>query len=904
MKQSLLLISVFILIFSANSFGQKLYINEFMASNDAVAADENGEYDDWIEIYNAESTPVDIGGMYLSDALGTLTTWQIPTTAPDSTTIPAGGFLVLWADKQPEQGILHINLKLSSGGEDIVLTSSDGTTIIDSYTFGAQTTDISFGRMPDGSTNWQQFGYDADMGYTASPGRSNVTLKINEFLAKNNSVNQDEFGNFGDWIELYNYGASNVDITGMFMTDVFDNPTQYTFNPAVVPAGGYLLIWCDGTSTDPITNPDTLHANFKLGAGGERVGLYLNEFTVIDSVTFGAQTADISYGRYPDGTDSWITFTLPTPGETNVFASGPVISDVVREPMFPEYTDNVIITANITTTAAELVATLKYNAGSGDMDVQMLDDGLHNDGLAGDNVFGGSIPAQGKGINVNWYIQASDKLPSQSFYPADAPVRVLSYKVTDWTPANITELAIREPSGLVYNKNTGTLFTNSDGNDADIFEIDTNGVLQNTLPVKGADFEGITFNATYDTIYVVEETDWKIVKYTLDGTRISEINVSHQAGQTSGLEGITIDHQNGHIFALHEKNNPELIEFTRSGQEISRTTLSFSSDISGITIHPIWQTLFIVSDEGQTLNEVTKSGEFLRSWYIPLDQAEGVTFGADEHTIYMVSDRGNKLYEFAFDFEQYTPAPTLLINEFMASNDFAAADEFGEYDDWIEIYNAGTETVDIGGYYITDDLSNPTQWRIPDTAPDSTTVAPGGFLLLWADKQPEQGVRHINIKLGAGGEDIGLYLSDGVGVVDTLTYGKQTTDISYGRKEDGGDAWGFFSGVTPGASNSGGTLVGIYESADAVISEYSLCQNYPNPFNPLTTIQYQLSAAGPINLTVYNSLGQIVQTLVEGWQKKGSYTVTFNAAQLASGIYYYKLSTDSYTKIRKMILMK
>lgn len=879
-----------------------------MASNDFSFTDEAGGFDDWIEIYNGGTTPVDIGGMYVSDNLANLTLWQIPTTAPEITTIPAGGFLVVWADKDTGQGVLHVNLKLSAGGEAIALTASDGTTIIDSLTFGAQSSDVSLGRMPDGSENWQSFGEHTEMGYTGSPGRSNTTLRINEFLAKNDNGHIDEFGNHGDWIELYNYGENDVDVSGMFMTDAFDNSTQYTFNPAVVPASGYLLIWTDGSTSDPVTTPDTLHANFKLGAGGESVGLYLNEYTVIDTVTFGAQTADISYGRYPDGTEDWMSFTIPSPGESNTFAAGSIISSVVQDPMFPEYTDEVMFTANVTTTAADLVVTLKYNAGLSFIDVQMFDDGSHNDGAAGDNVFGAAIPAHAKGTNVNWYIKATDNAPSQSYYPSDAPARVLSYRVTDWTPTQVIDLTVDEPSGLAYNHNSGTLFTHNDGSVSNIYEISTSGALLNTITVQGVDFEGIAFNATYDTIYVVEEANWKIVTYTLSGTMISEIVVNHEAGQVDGLEGIAIDHTNGHIFVLHEKNNPELIELTSSGQEISRVPLTFSSDVSGITIHPVWQTLFILSDEGYSLNEVTKSGEHLRSWYIPLDQAEGVTFGADEHTLYMAADRGNKLYEFAFNFDLYTPPPELYINEFIASNSATIADEFGEYNDWIEIYNATTEAVDISGYYITDDLSNPSQWKIPTTTSDSTIIQPGGFLLLWADKQPEQGVLHVNIKLGASGEAIGLYLPDGIGVVDTLTYGVQTTDISYGRLEDGGDLWEFFTGTTPGASNSGGT-VGIEEPANSLISEFQLSQNFPNPFNPTTTISYSLPEMSDVRLIVYDITGREVARIVNSQQTSGYHNVQWNGRDdsgnpVSTGVYFTRLEAGEYSQTIKMVYLK
>ena len=134
-----------------------LYINEFMALNQTCFADEYGEYNDWIEIYNGESEAIDIGGMYVTDDLMVLAASQIPTSDPSMTTIEAGGFLILWADRQPEHGILHLDIKLSSSGEQIGLTDVDGTTILDSLTFGVQTADISYGRLPDGSETWEFF---------------------------------------------------------------------------------------------------------------------------------------------------------------------------------------------------------------------------------------------------------------------------------------------------------------------------------------------------------------------------------------------------------------------------------------------------------------------------------------------------------------------------------------------------------------------------------------------------------------------------------------------------------------------------------------------------------------------------------------------------------------------------
>jgi len=134
-----------------------LLINEFMASNndDSGISDEHGDFDDWIEIYNATDTPVDIGGMYIADDQ---TKWQIPTGYSAQTTIGAYGYLVLWADDEEEtEGPLHLAFQLDAGGDEIKLYDYDGISLLDSIAFDDQIANISYGRYPDGSNNWYYF---------------------------------------------------------------------------------------------------------------------------------------------------------------------------------------------------------------------------------------------------------------------------------------------------------------------------------------------------------------------------------------------------------------------------------------------------------------------------------------------------------------------------------------------------------------------------------------------------------------------------------------------------------------------------------------------------------------------------------------------------------------------------
>jgi hypothetical protein len=90
----------------------------------------------------------------------------------------------------------------------------------------------------------------------------------------------------------------------------------------------------------------------------------------------------------------------------------------------------------------------------------------------------------------------------------------------------------------------------------------------------------------------------------------------------------------------------------------------------------------------------------------------------------------------------------------------------------------------------------------------------------------------------------------------------------------------------------------------AIPSSFELGQNYPNPFNPATNINYAITKTGPVKLTVYNLLGQAVATLVDGVRMPGSYTLTWNAANLSSGVYVYQLQAGSTLLTKRMLLLK
>ncbi len=151
-----------------------------------------------------------------------------------------------------------------------------------------------------------------------------AALRINEWLAANNSTNADPAdADFEDWVELYNPTASTVTLAGWTLGDSAPAPgVNYIIpNGYTIPAGGRLRIWCDDETVQS-TTPGNLHVPFKLASAGETLVLRAPDGTLIDTVTFGQQYDDISQGRTTDGGTVIAYLTMPTPGTPNGGAAG------------------------------------------------------------------------------------------------------------------------------------------------------------------------------------------------------------------------------------------------------------------------------------------------------------------------------------------------------------------------------------------------------------------------------------------------------------------------------------------------------------------------------------------------------------------------------------------------------
>ena len=248
-----------------------------------------------------------------------------------------------------------------------------------------------------------------------------------------------------------------------------------------------------------------------------------------------------------------------------------------------------------------------------------------------------------------------------------------------------------------------------------------------------------------------------------------------------------------------------------------------------------------------------------------------------------------------YEFFEIEITGSLVINELMADNENTVADQDGDFDDWIELFNNGTENLALGGYYLSDDPSDPGQWAMPDT-----TIAAGGYLIIWADNDEEQSGLHANFKLSASGET--LVLSDNnLNLLDQINFPAQKADTTIGRYENG---TGDFIEMLPtfGAENTN-FLTGIFNQWNTEVSGFTLDQNFPNPCTETTTIGFSLSTQAMVTLTVSNIHGKTMKTLVSETLPASEFRYQWNVNGVAPGIYLCTMRVNNQLIVKKMTVL-
>lgn len=227
----------------------------------------------------------------------------------------------------------------------------------------------------------------------------------------------------------------------------------------------------------------------------------------------------------------------------------------------------------------------------------------------------------------------------------------------------------------------------------------------------------------------------------------------------------------------------------------------------------------------------------------------------------------------------------LVINEFMASNDETVADQDGEYDDWIELYNNGASSIDLEGYYLSDDATDLMKWAFPTSA----TIDNNSYLVIWADNDEDQEGLHAAFKLSASAESVFLVNATGT-IVDEVSYVDQSADISYGRSPNG---TGNFQVMSPTFNAENSSPTSTFDSELGIV----LLKAFPNPANSEITLSAVEELA---TVSIYNLLGQMVS---ESYPKRPETTI--NISHLTNGIYFIKAATATdKIAIRRIVVEK
>jgi hypothetical protein len=295
----------------------QVVLNEIMADNRSAV--ENGnDFPDYVELFNPAAETVSLDGMSLTDDPAFPRLFVFPV----GTTIGAGGQLVVWCDSNYGSPGLHTGFALGAKGERVRLFASDGVTQVDNLRFGLQLPNLSVGRAPDGTGAWtltHPTPRAANVAHSLGPISQ---LRLNEWMARPPSGN--------DWLELYNGHGYPVSLAGLVITDATSPaPTNRAIRAlSFIGARGFIQFYASDLQQ---SDPD--HLDFKLSSGGETLTLYdADRTTVLDQVTFGSQSEDVSQGRAPDGSDNFVFFPIgrATPGAASVAEPpGVVISEVL-----------------------------------------------------------------------------------------------------------------------------------------------------------------------------------------------------------------------------------------------------------------------------------------------------------------------------------------------------------------------------------------------------------------------------------------------------------------------------------------------------------------------------------------------------------------------------------------------
>lgn len=302
-------------------------LNELMASNKSTIVDNYGQYSDWIELYNDSDNDISLKNYMLTDNPEKPEKGILPDI-----TIKAGEYLVLWASGRNEYGAdstsYHLPFSISKASETICLfdplkqeigritvedlptdksaapDENGKTVILANPTPGAKNSTEIY--VPQTNTDVPMNTYGSDVN----------TVRINEYSTSDCITFTDSDGDFGAWVELYNFGDKEISLRGLYLSDNYEKPEKWAFPEIKLGAGEYLIVFMNGKETEYSDGKD-VNATFTLNGKEESLTIFNGKGDVIDTATVHELVSNLTYGRDRNDSSKWLFFPKATPNAAN-----------------------------------------------------------------------------------------------------------------------------------------------------------------------------------------------------------------------------------------------------------------------------------------------------------------------------------------------------------------------------------------------------------------------------------------------------------------------------------------------------------------------------------------------------------------------------------------------------------
>jgi len=736
--------------FNVDSLAAPLRITEIMYNP------IGGDAYEFVELRNVSAAAISVG-YWSVDGLGQNNTGYI---FPPNTTLAPGQILVLGSDSNPISwsnrypGVIafgRFSGKLDNAGEKLGIRDGNGRLLwsvdyddangwpLAADGFGASLEIINVFGDQDNPANWRASTVtNGTPGFISAPPATGSVV-LNEVMANNVSGVANN-GFFPDWVELYNASASPVNLAGWSLTDD-SNPRKFVFPATTLPAGEYLVIWCDATNAAL----GGLRAPFSLGAKGEQILLYDAASNRVDAIGFGIQPANYTVGR--DG-GVW-TLTQPTTNATNIAVTLASMTNLVINEWLANsvpggddwvelYNKNLAAPVALqgiyvgVSNALHQLNALSYLAPGGYVQ-------LHADGNPGANHLDFNLSAAGETIVL--YDATGVERDRVTFGPQAQGVS--QGRLPDGAANSVTFSFSQSPEAANYLLNYSGPFLN------ELLAVNQSAVT----------------NTAGRTADYIELRNTNITNFDLTGYRLS--TDPENASQWTFPAGSTIP-------------------------GLGYLVVWFDSDLPPTTLAGAHQ------NTGQSLSGDGEQVWLFNTIGVPVD---AVAFGFQVANLPLGRSGGNwVLLASATPGTANAPAATLGATTSLRLNEWMASAISGP--DWFELYNPSNAPIALNGVIVADNPMSLTPDAPGQTAlAPLSYIGAKGFVKIIADGDRQQGPNHVGFNLDGEGEVLRVF-SPAMSVIDSVYFGAQDAGLSQGRLPDGqAPIVSFPASATPGASN-------------------------------------------------------------------------------------------------------